>query len=563
MHITARAIPPSAPASMSPDGPISILIVDDEPKNLTVLETVLDAPGYRLVRAESADAALLALVMEEFALLILDIRMPDMTGFELAQMIKERKKTAQVPIIFLTAYDDEDQHVLEGYGTGAVDYLHKPVNAAVLRSKVAVFAELYRTQREIAAANRALLGEVTERRRAVEQLRELNDTLEQRVAERTEALHDLNRRKDEFLAMLGHELRNPLAPIVSAVRVLRRPENGRAPRQHAVAVIERQAQQLARLVDGLLDVARITSGRIWLQREPLEPNDIVHHAVETVRPLLDARRHTLTVSLSPQPMWLNADAARLEQVVVNLLDNAVKYTGDGGQIWLTVEQEGDECVLRVRDTGVGIAPELLPRAFDTFTQGERSADRAQGGLGIGLALVRGIVEAHQGRVEASSTLGQGSEFVVRLPVTATPAPPASSARQATPAPAGPPLRVLVVDDNVDAVDMLKMLLETSGHDVLTAHDGPSSLQAAHQYRPNVVLLDIGLPGLDGYAVARKIREQAIFKDVMLVATTGYGQECDRQRSQEAGFDHHMVKPYDFDRLEQILAAVPAHTYPID
>ena len=282
---------------------------------------------------------------------------------------------------------------------------------------------------------------------------------------------------------------------------------------------------------------------------------IVERAVETVRPLIDQRRHELTVSLPPQPIWLYADAARLEQVVVNLLTNAAKYTDEGGHIWLTVQQEGDEAVLQVRDTGVGIAPELLPRIFDLFTQAERSLDRSQGGLGIGLCLVQRLVEMHGGTVEVYSALGQGSEFVVRLPVMLTPAPQPPSPPEETAEPTGPSLRVLVVDDNVDAAQSLAMLLKESGHDVRTAHDGPTALEAALDYRPNVVLLDIGLPGLDGFEVAKRLRQQPVLQSVVLVAMTGYGQESDRQRSQEAGFDHHLVKPADFGKVQQILATV--------
>jgi signal transduction histidine kinase/CheY-like chemotaxis protein len=387
------------------------------------------------------------------------------------------------------------------------------------------------------------------------------------------ALQEADRRKDEFLAMLSHELRNPLAPISNAVHLLRLQKNGDQLQKQARSIIERQVGQLTHLVDDLMEVSRITTGRVQLRHDRVVVNGIVECAVETARPLIDQRRHELTVSLSPDPIWLNADAARLEQVVVNLLTNAAKYTDEGGHIWLTVElasgacsdrsasgghQPPDEAVIRVRDTGVGVAPELLPRIFDLFTQAQRSLDRSQGGLGIGLALVQRLVEMHQGRVEAYSALGQGSEFVVRLPVLLTPAlssPAPPSTPKETAEPTGPSLRVLVVDDNVDAAESLAMLLQLSRHQVCTAHDGPTALEAAFDFRPNVVLLDIGLPRMDGYEVAKKMRQQPVLKNVMLVAMTGYGQESDRQRSQEAGFDHHLVKPADFGKLQQILATV--------
>jgi PAS domain S-box-containing protein len=384
--------------------------------------------------------------------------------------------------------------------------------------------------------------------------------LERKMHEQAQMLADLHRRKDEFLAMLSHELRNPLAPILNAVHLLRLEQHESQLQQQARAVIERQVSQLTRLVDDLMEVSRITTGRVQLRHDRVVVSGIVDRAVETARPLMERHQHELTVSLPPQPIWLDADAARLEQVVVNLLTNAAKYTGEGGHIWLDVQQEDDECVLRVRDTGVGIAPELLPRIFDLFTQAERSLDRSQGGLGIGLALVQRLVEMHGGTVQVVSALGHGSEFVVRLPV-ATQEPGAKSqesgikAADSCPLTPDSRLRVLVVDDNIDMAQTLALLLKTSGHDVRTAHTGPAALEVALDHRPNVVLLDIGLPGLNGYEVANRLRQQPALRNVVLVAMTGYGQETDRKRSQEAGFDHHLVKPTDFGKVREILAAV--------
>jgi PAS domain S-box-containing protein len=378
--------------------------------------------------------------------------------------------------------------------------------------------------------------------------------LEKRMKEQAAALADLHRRKDEFLAMLSHELRNPLAPISNAVQLLRLQENEDQLQQQARTIIERQVGQLKLLIDDLLEVSRITTGRIQLHQERVVVSGIVERALETARPLMKQHRHELTVTIPPQPIWLYADAARLEQVVVNLLTNATKYTDEGGHIWLTVEQEGDEAVLRVRDTGVGIAPELLPRIFDLFTQAERSLARSEGGLGIGLALVQRLVELHRGRVEAHSSLGRGSEFVVRLPVVLTPAPPPLPSTK-TNKPTDLSLRVLVVDDNVDSAESMAMVLRASRHEVRTIHDGPTALEAALDYRPDVVLLDIGLPKLDGYEVAKKLRQQLVLKNVVLVAMTGYGQESDRQRSREAGFNYHLVKPVDQKQLSEVLATV--------
>lgn len=387
----------------------------------------------------------------------------------------------------------------------------------------------------------AALVDITERKRIEEALRSSEETLK-----------EADRRKDEFLAMLAHELRNPLAPIANAVHLLRHERSENPTQLEARAIIERQTARLARLVDDLLEVSRITTGRIRLHMEQVEISGIVERAAETVRPLVEQHRHTLSISLPPNPIWLSADAARMEQVLVNLLNNAAKYTDDGGRIELTAQAEGNDVVLRVRDTGIGIPPDLLPRVFDLFTQSERSLDRSHGGLGIGLSVVQRLVSMHGGTVTAKSIVGEGSEFTVRLPA----ARPVLTHRQAplhqTDDRTVRPLRVLVVDDNVDAAQSLAMLLEVSGHVAWLAHDGLAALEAASSYRPHVVLLDIGLPKLDGYAVAARLRNDPLHRDALLVAMTGYGQAADRERGREAGFDHHLVKPVDFANVEQVL-----------
>ena len=373
--------------------------------------------------------------------------------------------------------------------------------------------------------------------------------------QRADELAELDHRKDEFLAMLSHELRNPLAPILNAVQLLQLNKGQTSRQQKAHAIIERQVGQLTHLVDDLMEVSRALTGRIQLRREQIAVNGIVERAVETVRPVIDQRKHELTVSLPPDPIWLYADAARLEQVVANLLTNAAKYTDEGGHIWLSVEQEGDKAVLRVRDTGFGIAPAFLPHVFDLFTQAERSSDRSQGGLGIGLALVKRLVEMHGGTVGVSSALGQGSEFVVRLPMVPTPQPqPPSSPKETPSRPDHPcgcwwwmttwmrrrPWNCCFKSPGM----MFGWLIPARPH-----WKRPSIIG------PIVVLLDIGLPGLDGFEVAKRIRQQPALHNVVLVAMTGYGRETDRQRSQEAGFDHHLVKPADFRKVQQILATV--------
>ncbi|MGA2254804.1 MAG: ATP-binding protein [Thermoguttaceae bacterium] len=386
---------------------------------------------------------------------------------------------------------------------------------------------------------RAVMSDVTARKQAEEKLAELD------------------RRKDQFLAMLSHELRNPLAPILNAVQLLQLQKAKNSVEQKALAIIERQVGQLTHLVSDLMEVSRAIAGRIELCQERVTVGGIVERAVETARPLIDQRRHELTVSLPPDPIWLYADASRLEQVVTNLLTNAAKYTNEGGHIWLSAQQEDDKAVLRVRDTGLGIAPAFLPHVFDLFTQAQRSSDRSQGGLGIGLTLAQRLVEMHGGSIGVSSTLGQGSEFVVRLLVC----PPGTMPPETQPPqtenarPTGPALRVLVVDDNVDAANVLKMLVQEAGHLVRMAHTGPTALAAALDDRPDVMLLDIGLPELDGFEVAKRIRQEPLLHKIVLVAVTGYRQAADRQRVLEAGFDHYLVKPADFDMVRHILAAV--------
>jgi len=380
--------------------------------------------------------------------------------------------------------------------------------------------------------------------------------LEKQTLIQAAELSDLHRRKDEFLAMLSHELRSPLAPIANAVQLLGLANASESALQRqARGIIERQVSQLQHLVDDLLEVSRITTGRVQLRQERVAIGGIVDGAIETAGPLIDQRKHTFSVSMPEETLWLNADPARLEQVVVNLLTNAAKYTEEGGHIWLSVLAEGAECVLRVRDTGVGIAPALLPKIFDLFTQAERSLDRSQGGLGIGLALVQRLTELHGGRVEVHSSLGQGSEFVVHLPMLTSEPGDFSPVPMINVQATVRPLRVLVVDDNVDTVLSFSILLRATGHEVFIAHDGVAAVEAATNCYPDVVLLDIGLPGLDGYEVAKRIRKQPILKDVVLVALTGYGQDTDRQRSSLAGFNHHLVKPARLEQLQEILRGV--------
>jgi PAS domain S-box-containing protein len=412
--------------------------------------------------------------------------------------------------------------------------------------------------------------DVSERRRAQEQRERLiREQTARRQAEAAWArmegiarendrlyqeLRQVDRLKDAFLAMLAHELRNPLAPIRNALHLIRLDEHTLPPEiRESWAIIDRQVTYLVRLVDDLLDVSRISEGKIQLQKEPLNLAQVVESAVESSQPLLTSRKHTLSVNMPAEELIVNGDPVRLVQVLTNLLNNAAKYTPEGGHVTLSVEREPARAVLRVRDTGMGIAPEILPRLFDLFTQSERTLDRSEGGLGIGLTLVRRLTELHGGVVEATSAgQGKGSEFVVRLPLAGSTPPRAALPREAS-AEVGMSRRILVVDDNRDGVRTLARLLEVLGHEVQSAEDGAEALEVAARYRPEVILLDIGLPGMDGYTVARQLRARPEFEGTVIVAVTGYGNPDDRQQSLQAGFNAHLVKPVDLEALKQLLA----------
>ena len=377
----------------------------------------------------------------------------------------------------------------------------------------------------------------------------LEDTLRQR----NEELMEADRRKDEFLATLAHELRNPLAPIRTSLEIMRLAGDNRAAVERAQAMMERQLAQMVRLVDDLLDLSRISHDRLQLRREPVTLQAVLDSAVETSRPLIDEREHQLIVELPPEPVWLDADLTRLAQVFVNLLNNAAKYTEPRGRIALSARQGQGDVVIKVEDNGVGIPVEMMPRIFDMFTQVEGRLERSQGGLGIGLTLVRRLVELHGGKISADSKRGQGSVFSVRLPVSAPPADAAASAHPALEPSPRRDVRILVVDDNRDAALSLATFLRITGNEVRTAHDGNDAIAAAMSFRPHVMVLDIGMPGRNGYDVARHMREQPWGKDILLVAVTGWGQDEDRRRSDEAGFDAHLVKPIDPADIERLLA----------
>lgn len=528
---------------------VNILLVDDQPGKLLTYEAMLSELGENLIKANSGREALEHLLKTDITVVLMDVSMPELDGFELAEIIRGHPRYQKTAIIFVSAVHLTDLDRLKGYESGAVDYVSVPVIPELLRAKVSVFAELYRKTRESERLNRELEQRVAERTAELE-------ASTARQTDLAEQLRQADRRKDEFLALLAHELRNPLAPVRNAVTIMRMKNSDDPELAWCRDVIERQANQLTRLVDDLLDVSRITRGKIKLRIEPLDLATVLEAAVETSRPLIDAHKHELLVTLPKDRVRIEGDLTRLTQVIANLLNNAAKYQNEGGRIELTAFCERGEAVISVKDQGVGIAPEMLAQVFDLFSQGERAPDRAQGGLGIGLSLVKNLVEMHGGTVSGvSGGLGKGSEFVVRLPCVATEPDaltdlPAASAMTR----AAHPLRVLVVDDSTDAAESLAKLLRLAGHEVLVAHDGPAALQIAEAERPAVMLLDIGLPGMDGYEVCRRIRQQGR-SDARIIAVTGYGQERDRERSRDAGFDSHAVKPVDPSELMKLVSGV--------
>ena len=393
--------------------PVNILLVDDQPAKLLAYQTILSELGENLITASSGREALKILLKTEITIVLMDVSMPDVDGFELAEIIRSHHRYQKTAIVFVSAVHMTDLDRLRGYESGAMDYVSVPVVPELLRAKVRVLAELARKTRESERLTRELEQRVAERTAELEKAVALQKAL-------ADQLREADRRKDEFLALLAHELRNPLAPVINAAHILRIRGSHDPDVAWCHDVIERQAFQLTRLVDDLLDVSRITRGKIKLKREMVSLDAVVANAVETSRPLIDARRHTLTVELPEPPVVLYADKARLTQVIANLLNNAAKYQNPGGQIQLCAERQGDQAMIMIRDRGIGIAVEMLHEVFELFSQGERTLDRAQGGLGIGLALVKQLVELHGGRVAAqSSGPGHGSEFTIHLPMRAT------------------------------------------------------------------------------------------------------------------------------------------------
>ncbi len=629
-----------------------IIVADDNADMRDYLRGLLGQ--YWSVETVADGRAALRLAQEgQPELIVSDVMMPGLDGFELLRALRSEERTQGVPVILLSARAGEEAAV-EALAAGADAYLVKPFSARELVAYVAGHLQLHRLRREADAALRASeekfasafgqsplaltitsladgrlvevndcfvqlcgysreqalgrtidelqlwveperraqglsrlragerisnaevryrtrsgeervgmigstvihidgrphvlssIADITERKRAEEGMRDAREQL----AAANEALKDADRRKDEFLAMLGHELRNPLAAVRNAVATA---SLDAAHQTHALEIARRQTDQLGRLIDDLLDVTRITQGRISLHKERVHLAEVLERAIDSTRPLIESRRVRLTVSMPPTPIAMDADPARLEQVFVNLLSNAAKYTDPGGTITVTAYISSGTVTVRIRDSGIGIASEMLSRIWDLFTQGARALDRSQGGLGIGLTVARRVIELHGGRIEAHSDgPGKGSEFVVTLQAledtveTALPAPASRQAEQRS-------ARVLLVEDNPDAADSLTMLLELLGHCVRAVHDGLAALEAARANPPEVMLVDIGLPGIDGYEVARRVRRDPALRHIVLVALTGYGRDEDKQQAMAAGFDYHLAKPVNPDALSGLVA----------
>ena len=532
---------------MSAREPVNILLVDDQPAKLLSYEAILGPLGENLIKASSGKEALERLLKTDIAVVLIDVCMPDLDGFELAAMIHGHPRHRKTAIIFVSAVHMTDIDRLRGYEVGAVDYVAVPIVPEILRARVSVFADLHRKTQQLERLNLELED------RVVERTAELQASTS-RLRRSEEALRESDRRKDEFLAMLSHELRNALSPMRNAIEIGRERVTPDRDLSWAFDMLDRQNTHLTRLVDDLLDVGRVTRGALEIQRERADLAEIVRAAVETIGPSLSRRNQRLHVSLPTEAIPLDADVVRLNQVLQNLLDNASKFTPEGGSAWLIVERDGGEVVIRVRDSGAGISAEELPFLFELFYQSPHAARSPKGGLGIGLSLARRLAEMHGGSLQASSEgKGHGSEFVVRLPLPGPERAPAPALRSAAePVGVSATKRILVVDDNRDSADSLALILRRRGHEVRTAYDGATAAATVGQHGVEVVLLDIGLPGVDGYDVARQIRETPGGDRVLLIAVTGWGQRGDLDRSREAGFDAHLVKPVDLLALHRLM-----------
>lgn len=517
-----------------------ILIVDDQEANLTAMAAALAPLDRPIAKARSGTEALAQLLEKDVSLVLLDVQMPEMDGFETAAMIRGCEHSKHLPIIFVTAEDRDQASVLRAYQLGAVDFLFKPIDPEILLAKASVFVTLQDRTEEL----------------ATERLQRDFDMARQDYE--TQALRRQNQRKDAFLAILSHELRNPLAPIRTAIDMIKlAPDQPVAPR--TIDILDRQVDMLGRLVEDLLDVARINANKIELRPERADLRAVISAAIDTSRPAFERKHHAFAVELPAHPVSVIVDAVRMVQVVTNLLQNAARYTEPHGRITLTLTTHEDMAYIRVTDTGVGIPADLLPSIFDMFVQ-ERVRSDGSGGLGLGLALARQLVNMHCGSITASSSgRAQGSTFEVELPLVSSELVLATRRRSEAIDAVKPigSLRTVIIDDNDDAREMIAEMLKAHGYDVITAVDGVQGLALIRNERPDVALIDLGLPGLDGCTLARQLRSECPEVTTRLVALTGYGHSSDVQRTKDAGFAAHVVKPATAAMIIEAMTTVTA------
>lgn len=543
------------------DGAVRVLLIEDDDDDYVLAKDLfreLPRGAYHLDRVADYTSALEALEAGGHDVYLIDYRLGQRTGLELIE--EARRRGSNAPLIMLTGLQEHEVD-LKAMQLGAVDYLVKDrLDASALERSMRYALMKKRHEEQIRRVNQELELRVQER---TAELERLNAALQREIVERKraeEAVREASQRKDEFLATLAHELRNPLAAISSALQLLHPLPADAAQLAELHQIMRRQVEQLVHLIDDLMDMSRISRGKLQLRRERVALDDTVHAALDVSRPFIDAGRHHLQVSMSPQPIFVDGDAVRIAQVIGNLLVNAAKYTPPGGTISLKVDVADDQAVISVRDNGIGIPPQMLPKIFELFTQVDSSKTRSHGGLGIGLTLVKTLIEMHGGSVEARSEgAGHGAEFIVRLPLAASRAddPP----RPPLPAPIQRPRpqrrKVLIVDDNESAAYLLQRLLERLDQDVIRVHSALEALAILPDVSPDVVISDIGMPEMSGYDLARAIRERNEMPQPVLIAVTGYGNDHDRQEAARAGFDHHLCKPVSLRDLEVLLdAAIP-------
>ncbi len=542
----------------------AVLVVDDDSKNLMAIESVLDGTSYKLIKAQTGAEALMALMNGDFAAIVLDIQMPDMSGIDLAKMIKERKRTQHIPIIFLTAHYREDEHAVLGYDVGAVDYLTKPISPAVLRSKVNVFVELFAKTRALAEMNRTAQAAEEALRIANVELAARNEALEREAEERERRIRaesaqaeaeEANAAKDRFLAMLSHELRTPLSPIVHAVTLIEEIECPESIREH-IATIRRNVRLEARLIDDLLDLARIRNGKLRLELQPVDVHEVLRHALDICHADLAARRIRVVEKLEAPDPHVRGDFARLQQVIWNLLTNAAKFSPEGSTIEVRTFAitPGGLIGIEITDHGIGIVSEKLDRIFDAFEQASR---HSRAGLGLGLAICKALVQMHSGQIVAHSEgPNRGAKFIIRLPSAAVPSQPNETHSHELAPPAG--LRLLVVEDHHDTLTTLERLLVRRGYVVRTASSIAECLEVVREYEFDVLVSDIGLPDGRGTELLEQL-EMVLGKLPPAIAMSGFGMDEDIERSRHVGFAEHLTKPVEFPALQQAIArlSIPA------